>query len=93
MLNNVVLVGRLAHEPEFKDTGTHKITKFVIAVTSRGNEKTEFIRITVFDKLAEQVYKFSGKGQMVALEARLSNNDKGLDVIANNVQFLTFKKD
>lgn len=91
MLNKVILVGRLAHDPEFQVSNGLHIAKIVIASTDRAN-KTHFIRSKCFGVLADQVYKYCIKGMTVACEARLEVYDNKIEVISDNIQFITHGK-
>ncbi len=103
MLNNVVLIGRLTRDPEIRYAPSTQmaIASFSIAIdrySKPGAEKqTDFPRITVFGKQAENCEKFLSKGRLVAIQGRIqtgsyTNKDGNkvytTDVVANNVQFL-----
>lgn len=104
-LNRVVLVGRLTRDPELKRTTSGaSVTSFTIAIdnmTSKGGEKTtSFIPCTCWNKTAENVAKYCGKGSMVGVDGRLnqrSYEDKSgakrsvIEVVAESVQFLEKK--
>lgn len=102
-MNSVVLVGRLTKDPQVGYTsGTQMaVATFTIAIdrmTRQGEEKkTDFPRVTVFGKQAENCEKFLKKGRLVGVQGRLqtgSYQDKNgntvytTDVIANMVEFL-----
>ena len=102
-MNSVVLIGRLTRDPELRYTAGNQmaIAKFSIAVDRpqrAGKEKeTDFPRITVFGKQAENCEKFLTKGRLVAVQGRLqtgSYQDKDgktvytTDVVADRVEFL-----
>lgn len=77
MINRVVLMGRIATEIEFKHTpnGT-SVAQFSVAVersyAKQGEEKqTDFIVCVAWQKTAEFISKFFGKGRMIALEGNL----------------------
>jgi len=104
MINQVVLVGRLTHDPELRYTagGGVAVTSFNIAVdrpftNQQGERETDFINIVTWRKLAENCANYLKKGQMAAVVGRLqvrSYDDregirrKVAEVVANNVQFL-----
>ncbi len=104
-LNRVVLVGRLTRDPELKRTTSGaSVTSFTVAIdnmTSKGGEKTtSFIPCTCWNKTAENVAKYCGKGSMVGVDGRLnqrSYEDKSgakrsiIEVVAESVQFLEKK--
>lgn len=106
-MNSVVLIGRLTRDPEVRYTaGTQMaVAKFSIAIdrpTRAGGEKqTDFPRITVFGKQAENCEKYLAKGRLVGIQGRIQTgsyqNKDGVtvyttDVIADRVQFLEFPK-
>ena len=102
-MNSVVLIGRLTRDPETRYTsGTQMaVCTFTIAidrVTRQGEEKkTDFPRITVFGKQAENCERFLKKGRLVGVQGRLqtgsyTNKDGATvyttDVVADRVEFL-----
>jgi single-strand DNA-binding protein len=85
-MNSVVLVGRLARDPELKfvpSTGM-AVTRFSLAVDkelfgdkkqqaiSQGKPTADFINITVFGKQAENCANFLAKGRECAVHGRIS---------------------
>lgn len=102
-MNQVILIGRLTKDPEVRYTSATQmaVATFTLAVdrpVKPGEEKkTDFPRITVFGKQAENCEKYLAKGRLVAIEGRLQTgsyqNKDGVtvyttDVVANRVQFL-----
>ena len=102
-MNSVVLVGRLTKDPELRYTNSQTpVCQFTLAVdrkVKQGEDKAaDFIRITVFGKIAESSAKYLNKGKQAAVLGRLQTgsykNKNGetiytTDVIASEVQFLT----
>lgn len=103
MLNRIILIGRLAQDPEMKYTNSGRaVATFSLAVdrpfTPKGKEKeTDFIRIVVWEKQAELVAQYLHKGRLAAIEGRLQMRqyeDKEnrkvriAEVVADNVRFL-----
>lgn len=78
MLNNVVLVGRVVEAPVLKRfEGEYSGTFFTLAVARpyRNMEnkiETDFIRIVVWEGLAENVSQYCHKGDVVGVRGRLS---------------------
>lgn len=106
-MNCVELIGRLAREPITRyTTSGMAVCKFTVAI-DRSKKKdedkiTDFINVTVFDKLAENCERFIGKGSLVGVQGYLASghyeNKHGetiytLDVNANRVEFLDKKKE
>jgi len=76
-MNKIILVGRLARDPDVKNTTTGKaVATFTLAVDRRfknkdGQKETDFIPIVVWGQQAEFVGKYIGKGKQVSLSGRL----------------------
>jgi single-strand DNA-binding protein len=81
VLNKVILIGRLATEPELKWTPSGvPVTTFRIAVDrpistearqSGQDKQTDFIDIVAWRQQAEFASNYLGKGRLVAVEGRL----------------------
>lgn len=101
-MNNVVLIGRLARDPELSYTPNQTaVCKFTLAVDRpkvNGEDKgADFIRITAWGKTAETSDKYLYKGKQVAVIGRIQTgsykNKNGdnvytTDVVADKVEFL-----
>lgn len=101
-MNSVVLIGRLARDPELRYTNTQNpVCHFTLAVdrpVQQGRDRTaDFIRITVFGKQAENCDRYLQKGRQAAVHGRIQTgsykNREGqtvytTDVIASQVEFL-----
>lgn len=102
-MNSVVLIGRLTRDPEVRYTaGTQMaVCTFTLAidrpVKAGGEKQTDFPRITVFGKQAENCERFLAKGRLVGIQGRLqtgsyTNKDGATvyttDVVADRVEFL-----
>ena len=107
-MNVVVLVGRLARDPEIRYTNSQMpVCTATIAVDrgrdSNGNDRgADFIRLTIFGKQGETFQKYLTKGRQVAVEGRIQTgsyqNQKGdtvytTDVIVNRFDFIGSKND
>jgi len=104
MLNQVVLIGRLTHDPELRYTAGSGIpvTTFSLAVdrpftNQQGERETDFIKIVTWRKQAESCANYLKKGSLVALTGRLQirsyEDNEGVkrkvaEVVADNVRFL-----
>lgn len=104
-VNKVILVGNLGKDPElrFTQSGT-AVCSFSVATTEKwtdptGNlkEQTEWHKITVWKKQAENCAKYLKKGSSAFIEGRLSTRsyeDQGgqrkyvTEIVAENVKFL-----
>jgi len=76
MLNRVVLVGRLASDPELKYTPSGiAVANFRLAVDRRpnaqGEREADFVPIVVWRQSAEFAANYLTKGRLVAVDGRL----------------------
>ncbi|QVJ96677.1 single-stranded DNA-binding protein [Mycoplasma mycoides subsp. capri] len=101
-MNQVNLIGRLANEKFYeKEYQTEnkkdgKLLKFQIATLK--TPKTEFLEITVYNKLAELIKKYVHKGDLIQITGKLQNNifktkdNKTIsktEIIGDSILFLT----
>lgn len=108
MLNRIILIGRLVRDPELRHTQSGKaVANFTLAVdrdrsNAQGEKEADFIDAVVWDKQAENVAQYLGKGRLVAVEGRLQvrsyeaqdgTKRKAAEVVASSVQFLDKKRD
>lgn len=106
MINRVVLVGRLTRNPELKRTNQgDAVTSFTIAVNRNysakdGQELADFITCVAWRKMAENVYKYCNKGNLIGVEGKLQsrsyeNNQNQkvfvVEVFCDAVRFLESK--
>ena len=106
MINNVVLVGRLANDPEMRYTPSGMpVTHFRLAVSrgrksESGEEQTDWLNVVCFQKTAELVAQWLDKGSLIGIEGRVQSRSwEGQDgkrnymveIVANNVRFLESK--
>lgn len=96
-MNRVQLIGRLTKDPELRYTDKNiAICSFTIAI-NRINEESDFIPIKVFNKLAENSFKYLKKGSQVGIvgSIKTSNYEKDgkkiykTEITANSVEFLS----
>lgn len=102
-VNKVFLLGNVGRDPELRYTGSGKaVANFTLATSERGRgeggeSQTEWHRIVVWDRLAEQCSNFVSKGRQVFIEGRLQtrtwedrNNQKRqtTEIVAYQVVFL-----
>lgn len=78
-VNKVILVGNMGAAPESKTTKSGKaVAQFSVATTERWTDKatgqkqerTEWHQCTAFDRLAEIIIQYGGKGQAVYIEGQ-----------------------
>jgi single-strand DNA-binding protein len=104
-MNSVVLIGRLARDPELSYTPQNQtaVCRFTLAVDKARkteDQSADFIRITVWDKQAENCDRYLRKGSQCAIHGRIQTGSyKGkngetvytTDVVADRVEFLGSK--
>jgi len=105
-INKVILIGRLGQDPTMRTTPAGKaVTNFTMATsenwTDQGGEKqekTEWHRIVVWGKLAENCAKLLSKGKLAYIEGRLQtrqwddrdgNKKYTTEIVANVMQILS----
>ena len=97
MLNNCLLTGNLGADPEvFYSSEGDPIATFNLAFRS-SKKKTNWIKITCFNKLAEIVEKYLHRGARIAIIGTLDQQkwetDEGFQrssfqLIANSIEFI-----
>jgi single-strand DNA-binding protein len=74
--NKITLVGNVGRDPELKQTATSKVVDFSIAINepARGQqpERTEWYRVSFWDRRAETIAQYVRKGTQIMVEGRLS---------------------
>ena len=109
MLNQSILVGRLANEPTIEELENgKKITNITLAVprsfkNDEGIYETDFIPVVLFDRIAENTLEYVHKGDVIGIHGRLQMSNEILDeiktdnfklkVIAEKVTFLSSKSE
>lgn len=100
MINTVSLTGRLTNDINVRETKNSKIGNFTIAVQRNfGEKEADFIQVTVFNKVAENMKKFTSKGDLVGVVGRLQTSNYEKDgqtiyvtqVVSNDITFLETK--
>ena len=102
MLNVVAIMGRLARDPEMRQTTTGKsVASFTIACDrgrrdANGQSVCDWLNIVAWDKTAEFVCKYFQKGSMIAVDGRLQSrsyqdksgqNRTAVEIVAQSVNF------
>ncbi len=104
-MNKVILIGRLGKDPEERTTaGGTRVSSFNLATdaypSKNGEKITDWHRIIVFGKIAEQCNQYLKKGRLVCVEGSLQTRtwektpgEKRFftDVVAARVTFLDSK--
>ena len=102
MLNVVAIMGRLAADPQLRQTTTGKnVASFRIACDrgrrdANGQSQADWLDVVAWDRTAEFVCKYFQKGSLIAIDGRLQsrqyqdkngNNRTAVEVVANNINF------
>lgn len=108
-MNKVILIGRLARDPELRTTPSNlSVATFSIAVSrpflpqNGGNPETDFINCVVWRRQAENLAKYCRKGSQIAIEGRIQTRNYTAqdgskryvtEVMCDNITFLGNKAD
>jgi single-strand DNA-binding protein len=103
--NRVILAGNLTRDPElrFTQSGT-PVCGFGLAVNRvfSKNDEVDFFNVSAWRDLGERVANYTNKGDPVLVEGRLQyrtweaqdgSKRSAVDVVADNVQFLSSRSD
>lgn len=107
MLNRVVLIGRLANDPELKYTPSGiPVATFTLAVNrlpnAQGEREADFIPIVAWRQSAEFAANYLTKGRLVAIDGKLQirswvaqdgSRRKSAEVVADNLRSLDRPKE
>ena len=107
MLNQTVIVGRIAKDPELRETENgKKVTNVTLAVprsfkNSNGEYDTDFINCVLWKGIAESTVEYCRKGDLVGVKGRIQSREyvnsedekkQVVEVVAEKVTFLSSKK-
>jgi single-strand DNA-binding protein len=103
-LNQCNFIGNLGKDPEMRTmTNGKAVTNFSIAVTEKWTsngekkERTEWVKVTAYDKLAEICAKYLAKGKPVFISGKMQtrswedkdgNTRYTTEIVANNMVML-----
>ncbi len=103
-MNKVILIGNLTRDPELTETANGTaVCRFSVAVNRNytngdGERETDFFNCTAWRGLGESVARYCTKGKKIAVTGSVQmrnwedndgNKHQGVDVIAQDVEFLT----
>ena len=101
-MNKVCLIGRMTADIKVKETTGGKLLGFFkLAVPKDNSKEADFIDCLVWEKTAENMQKYTGKGKQIAVQGHLqsSNFEKDgqkyyqMQVVCERVEFLGSKDD
>ena len=101
MLNHIVMMGRLTHDPEMRKSGETPVCSFRIACerdykNKDGDKETDFVDVVAWRQTAEFVGEYFTKGRMAVVSGRLQirpwkdrDGEKHYqtEIVADNVYF------
>lgn len=94
-MNKVILIGRLARDPEMRTTPSGvATTSFTIAVqrnyaNAQGDREADFISCVAWRKQAENIAKYCSKGSQVAVEGRIQTRNYDDPNVPNRKVYVT----
>jgi single-strand DNA-binding protein len=101
-MNKFFGIGRITKDIELAYTQEGKaVAKYTIAINGY-NDTTDFLNCVTWNKQAENLKKYCGKGSQIAVEGRVSvrnyENKEGkkvyvTEIVTNNIMFLDTKKE
>lgn len=100
-MNIVNLIGRLTADPKTTEKNDTVVSRFTVAI-NRNKDMTDFINCVAFNKTAELIDDYFGKGDIIGLTGSLhSGSYEGKDgnrvyfteVNVNRVYFIGSRKD
>ena len=100
MMNQLLIVGRIANDPELKTLESGKqVANITLAVprsfkNADGEYDTDFISTIAYDNIATNTAEYISKGDIVGVKGRTakSSQDSELQIIAEKVTFLSKSK-
>ena len=89
-MNHFVGIGRLTRDPNVKYTQSGKAyASFTLAIDRRksadGNQQADFIQCVAWEKTAEVISQYTGKGRKIAVEGRIQTRSYEKDGRKNYV--------
>jgi len=108
-VNKVIIVGTLGKDPEYKKVNDSGVAKISVATSEKFNDRngqkqevTEWHNIVAWGKLGEIMDKYLAKGSKVYVEGKIQtrswedqqgNKMYATEILANNMQMLSEKKE
>ena len=107
MINNVIIVGRLCHDPVLNtiDEGI-TVCNLTLAVTrpfkdmNTGEYGTDFINVSLWFGISKIAYDYTSKGDIIGIKGRLTSKTKEingtkistLELIGEKISFIQLNK-
>ena len=99
-VNKAIILGRVGRDPDIRTTPNGiKVVNFSVATSRKvkGEEQTQWHRVTMYDKLAEIAAQYLRKGSLIYVEGEIKyskfTNKDGVEqntteIIANQMQMV-----
>lgn len=97
-MNKVLLIGRITKDLELRETKTgKKVCEFTIATNRVNGKEADFVNCMLWDKQAENLAKYQGKGSLVGVSGELRTETYEIEgkkhyktyVLVNNIEYLS----
>ena len=97
-MNKCNLIGRITKELELRHTKNNKaVCEFTIATNRVGGKETDFITCQVWDKQAQNLVEYQGKGSLIGVSGEIRTESYEISgkkhyktyVIVNQVEYLS----
>lgn len=93
MLNQVVLVGRVAKIPNIIEENNKRMLELTISVqrnykNENGIYETDFINCIIYDEMARNTKEFTKIGDIIGIKGRVQNINNIPNIIADKITFL-----
>ncbi len=73
-MNQITIIGKLGRDPEKRTTNTGKtVASFSVAVKGNSKDDVTWFRVSCWEKSAEYVCEYLGKGRLVAVTGRMTS--------------------
>lgn len=101
-MNRAILIGNLTNNCELRYTTSNKaVASFSLAINNGKDREADFINCEVWNIQAENLSKYTQKGDMIAVEGSIKTDTYEKDgqkryrtyVLASRIQFLKTKKE
>lgn len=96
-MNHVTLIGRITNNLVLRETSTGKSYVFFRVAINDMNNRTDYVNCVAWNRVAENMSKFVGKGSLIAVAGKITtrkdNRDQFImEVSAHSVSFLDSRK-
>jgi len=103
MLNQIIIVGRLAKEIEIEELENGGHVAYITVVVPRsyknidGTYETDIVPVTIYDTIAKNIKEYCHKGDVLGIKGRVQmtgdNLDEQVRIVAEKVTFLSSKSE